>query len=235
MRFTRKSAALGAVAVALCSQGAMAQDNDADALMAMDKDTLRSEIQTRFDAALALSNDPAIQSADNVRYVWANEAKAQCGIALGYLKSSTKDPVSIGKCARAYELMNYVPAAPPPPPPPEAVPQEICENPAIIFFDFDVRTPPAEAAQVIDFVSTNYQRCDWNALEVVGHADRSGSDAYNMGLSQDRAENVAAMLRMENLPGVDISVDYKGESSPRVPTEDGVRELQNRRVEILVR
>ena len=234
MRLARASAAMGSLVVALgAHQGALAQTNDADALMAMDKNTLRGEIQMRFDAALALSNDPAIQAADNVRYIWANEAKAQCGIALGYLKGGTKDPVSIGKCARAYELMNYVPAPPPPPPPPP--PQEICENPAIIFFDFDVRTPPAEAAQVIDFVTSNYQRCEWRNLEVVGHADRSGSDAYNIALSQDRAENVAALLRAENLAGVSISVDYKGESSPRVPTEDGVRELQNRRVEILVR
>lgn len=234
MRFIHKTAAIGALAVALCThQTAFAQDNDADALMALDRGTLKGEIQSRFDAALALSNDPAVESADNIRYVWANEAKAQCGIALGYLKSNTKDPVSIGRCAKAYALMNYVPAEPAPPPPLPA--PELCDTPALIFFDFDVRTPPAEAAQVVDFIAANYERCDWRTLNVVGHADRSGSDAYNVGLSRDRAENVANMLRGKNLTGASITVDYKGESSPRVPTEDGVRELQNRRVEILVR
>lgn len=234
MRFTHKAVAMGALAVSLCAhQAAYAQENDADALLALDKGTLKGEIQSRFDAALALSNDTTVEAADNVRYVWANEAKAQCGIALGYLQSNTKDPVSIGRCAKAYALMNDVPAEPTPPPPPPA--PEICETPALIFFDFDVRTPPVEAAQVIDFIAANYERCEWGALDVVGHADRSGSDAYNVGLSRDRAENVADMLRGKSLTGVNITVDYKGESSPRVPTEDGVRELQNRRVEILVR
>ena len=235
MRFTRTGAALGAVAVALCSQGAMAQDNDAASLMALDKNSLRSEIQMRYDAALSLSRDPAIQAANDTRFVWANEAKAQCGIALGYLKDGIKDPVSVGKCARAYALMNYVPATPAPAPTPTQPVAEICENPAIIFFDFDVRTPPAEASQVVDFVNTNYRRCQWNALQVVGHADRSGSDSYNVDLSRDRAQNVAAMLNAQNMTGIDVSVDFKGETNPRVPTEDGVREPQNRRVEIIVR
>ncbi|WP_427969841.1 OmpA family protein [Altererythrobacter sp.] len=237
MRFTRIGAASVSLVIALSAhQGALAQESDADALMAMDKGALRNEIQTRFDAALAATHDPAVVNADDSRDIWANEAKAQCGIALGYLKSHTKDPTSIGKCVRASQLMqDGTRRIPLQPWAAQEAPPEICDNPAIIFFGFDIRTPPPEAQQVVDFIKTNYQRCNWRNLDVTGHADRSGSDAYNVALSRDRAENVANMLNGADLQGVTVSFDYKGESNPRVPTEDGVREPQNRRVEISVR
>jgi len=236
MRFTKISAASASLVVALAThQGAWAQGSDADALMAMDMSSLKGEIQMRFDAALAATHDVSVVSADDSRHIWASEAKAQCGIALGYLKSSTKDPVSIGKCARAYALMTdgtrrkAINPWDAPPPAPE------CENPALIFFEWNNPAPPqAEAQQVIDFVAGNYQRCNWGSLTVVGHADKSGSNSYNMGLSEARANNVAGMLT-STVPGVSVSVEFKGEEEPRVATEDGVRELQNRRVEIQTR
>lgn len=97
MRLTRVMATGASLVVAMAThQAAMAQSSDADTLMAMDRDTLRGELTMRFDEALAATKNPAIINADDARHVWANEAKAQCGIALGYLKSKTKDPVSIG-------------------------------------------------------------------------------------------------------------------------------------------
>lgn len=236
MRLIRIMATGASLAVGLAAhQAALAQDSDFDRLMGMGVDSLRGEIQMRFDAALALSKDPVIINADNPRHVWANEAKAQCGIALGYLKSSTKDPVSIGKCLKAYEMMQRVPMPPPPPPPPlpPQAPAQ-CGNPALVFFEWDNPAPPAmEAQQVVDFIAEFYRACNWRELTVVGHADKSGSNSYNMKLSQERANNVADMLRPA-VPGATVTVEYRGEEEPRVPTEDGVREPQNRRVEIQV-
>ena len=237
MRFSKLGATCASLVVAVAThQTAMAQNGDADALMAMDTDSLETEIQSRFDDALTASNNSAIVNANDSRYLWAIEAKAQCGIALGYLKSNTKDPVSVGKCVRAHQLMTYVPpVAPPPPPPPPPPPAPVCDAPKLIFFGFDVAEPPAEAQQVIDFVTGNYAQCNWQTLTVVGHADRSGSNAYNDALSQERAANVQTMLVEAGVPATSVSIDFKGENEPRVATEDGVRELQNRRVEIKVR
>ena len=67
---------------------------------------------------------------------------------------------------------------------------------------------------------------------VVGHADRSGSDAYNQKLSLRRGTAVKGALVSEGISGGAISVSGKGESDPMVPTADGVREPQNRRVHI---
>lgn len=237
MRLTKIMATGASLVVAMAThQAALAQSSDFDRLMAMDVGSLRGEIQMRFDAALALSKDAAVINADDPRHVWANEAKAQCGIALGYLKSRTKDPVSIGKCLKAYELMQRVPAPPAPPPPPLPPPPPAqCDNPALIFFEWDNPVPPAtEAQQVVDFIAANRAACNWINLTVIGHADKSGSNSYNMKLSQERANNVADMLRPA-VPSASVTVEFRGEEEPRVPTEDGVRELQNRRVEIKVR
>lgn len=232
----------GAVALVIAAGAlpgvAAAQENaDPGALAAMDVGPLRGEIQSRYDGALAASNDPAIVNANDPRYIWAIEAKAQCGIALGYLKSSTKDETSIRKCGLFYARMQQPPAPPAPPPPPPPPPQpSVCSDttPRIVFFDFDSATPPESANDTIRFVTSNAGVCNWQSVSVVGHADRSGSDAYNMGLSQRRADAVADILAAGGVSRSALAVSAKGESQPRVPTADGVRELQNRRVEITV-
>jgi len=200
-----------------------------------DTDSLRSEIQQHYDAALAMTLDPAIVRANDPRYTWANEAKVQCGIALGYLKSSTHDETSISKCRTAAEMMTRLPAPPPrvavAPPPPPACPQQ---NPGLIFFEWDSAEVPADARQTVEFVSRNAAPCNWRNFTVTGHADKSGGNEYNMGLSQRRADAVAALMTSMGIPAASVHTAARGEEQPRVPTADGVRELQNRRVEITV-
>ena len=72
-------------------------------------------------------------------------------------------------------------------------------------------------------------------IELAGHADRSGTVRYNQALSLRRAEAVAAELIRLGVPRPRITVQGFGESRALVPTADGVREPQNRRVEIVLR
>ena len=242
MRWVKLGATCGALALAMGGHSAaMAQTKaaDFDQLMAMDEGSLEGEIQSRFNDALSASNSHELITGDDPRYLWALEAKAQCGIALGYLKSSTKDPVSIGKCARFHELMRMLP--PPPvvveaPPPQPSLPSQ-CQNDVvgIVFFEFDSAEVPAEATDTVAFARDNYQVCGWRGFDVVGHADRSGSDAYNIALSEERAAAVVAAMTNAGIPANLMNSSAEGESNPRVPTDDGVREPQNRRVEITVR
>jgi outer membrane protein OmpA-like peptidoglycan-associated protein len=69
-------------------------------------------------------------------------------------------------------------------------------------------------------------------LSLVGHADRSGSTEYNDALSLKRAVSVKSALVQEGIAENSITVSGKGEGEPLVPTADGVREPQNRRVHI---
>jgi outer membrane protein OmpA-like peptidoglycan-associated protein len=64
---------------------------------------------------------------------------------------------------------------------------------------------------------------------VVGHADLSGSPAYNVRLSERRAKAVADALVGLGVNQGALQVDWKGESQPAVPTADGVKEPLNRR------
>ena len=67
---------------------------------------------------------------------------------------------------------------------------------------------------------------------LAGHTDRAGSVTYNMGLAERRNASVRDYLTGRGIPDGRISSEAFGESQPRVPTADGVRELQNRRVEV---
>lgn len=243
MRWVRTGAAFGALALAMSGhQAVQAQTTaaDFDQLMAMDEGSLEGEIGSRFNDGLSASNNPELINGDDPRYLWALETKTQCGIALGYLKSSTKDPVSVGKCAKSHELMQMLPPPPAPmvqaPPPREELPPR-CNTDVVglVFFEFDSSEVPSEADQTIIFARDNYQVCGWAGFNVVGHADRSGSDAYNIALSEERAVAVVNAMTSAGVPANLVTSSAEGESNPRVATDDGVREAQNRRVEITVR
>jgi outer membrane protein OmpA-like peptidoglycan-associated protein len=71
-------------------------------------------------------------------------------------------------------------------------------------------------------------------IEVQGHTDNSGTDDYNLGLSERRATAVATYLRNNNIKSSRITTKGFGESAPKYSndTEDG--RSQNRRVEFLI-
>jgi outer membrane protein OmpA-like peptidoglycan-associated protein len=69
-------------------------------------------------------------------------------------------------------------------------------------------------------------------VQVTGYTDLSGSPGYNQRLSERRANNVGNALANLGVARSDMAVSGHGENDPRVPTPPGVREPQNRRVEI---
>ena len=85
---------------------------------------------------------------------------------------------------------------------------------------------------MLDSAVSAYGNCDNVPIMLAGHADRSGSATYNQGLSERRNTSVRGYLTARGIPDGNISSQGFGESQNRVPTADGVRELQNRRVEI---
>ena len=104
--------------------------------------------------------------------------------------------------------------------------------PAIVFFDWDRDDLTNEARNTLNGVAENYRRGGQTQVVLAGHADRSGSDAYNQGLSQRRANRVRDYLITQGVPGGSMTTQAFGEERPRVETADGVREPDNRRVEI---
>lgn len=126
-------------------------------------------------------------------------------------------------------------ASPPPPPAPEPEPApQVEEGPSkfLVFFDFDRSELTASANEVLESFRANFEQHPDASVVATGHADTSGSDRYNMRLSQRRAEAVRAALARMNVPRDRIETRARGEAEPLVATGDGVREPQNRRVEI---
>lgn len=67
---------------------------------------------------------------------------------------------------------------------------------------------------------------------LAGHADRSGNARYNVGLSERRNDSVRSYLSARGIGEGSVSAEAFGEGRPAVATADGVRNDQNRRVEI---
>lgn len=105
----------------------------------------------------------------------------------------------------------------------------------LIFFAWDRPIVDGDAAARLDDVAASFLSQSNVRLELAGHADRSGSAALNVRSGRRRAEAVAAYLADRGVPGAAMRVTSYGEARPLIPTADGVREPQNRRVEILAK
>jgi len=131
----------------------------------------------------------------------------------------------------------FQPAPPPPPstpalPPP---PAPVAARTYLVFFDWDRADLSARARQIVGEAANASTHVQTTRIEVNGYTDFSGTAAYNQRLSVRRAEAVESELVRDGVPASEIAVHGYGESNPLVATAKGVREPQNRRVEIILR
>lgn len=129
------------------------------------------------------------------------------------------------------------PSPPPPPrlstPAPAPVPEPVVRS-YLVFFEFDKSALTPDARRIVETAARTAGNVDVTRIDVTGHTDRSGSARYNMQLSRKRAETVRSELIRNGVAESDIAIYAKGENELLVPTSDGVREAQNRRVEIVI-
>ena len=103
---------------------------------------------------------------------------------------------------------------------------------AEIPFMFDRSDLTSQAAVKLDsFISAIRQRVS-NIISIFGHTDSLGTDPYNDGLSERRANEVRDYLINSGIPGRDISVDGMGERSPIASNDTRNGRAKNRRVVI---
>jgi outer membrane protein OmpA-like peptidoglycan-associated protein len=124
---------------------------------------------------------------------------------------------------------NQPEAAPPPPPPPAAAAPSY-----MVFFDWDRSNLSQQALSTIQQAANAYKTKGNARITATGHTDTSGPEAYNMALSLRRANTVKDALVRNGVPATAIAVIGRGEAGLLVQTADGVREPQNRRVEIVI-
>ena len=156
------------------------------------------------------------------------------GSVIGFVDGNVSPPATYGvdlsfkwgaSSAPAEAPAAYVP---PPVQAPMAAPRSY-----LVFFDFNKSDLTGQAVQIVDQAAANAGPAKVTRLTVTGHTDTVGSDAYNMRLSRRRAESVAARLEKDGIASSEIEIVAKGKRDLLVPTADGVKEPQNRRVQIV--
>jgi len=128
----------------------------------------------------------------------------------------------------AYKFGSPGPAVAPPPPPAPTAPSYM------VFFDWDRSDLSQQALATIQQAAGAFRQKGNARITATGHTDTSGPESYNMALSLRRANSVKDALVRDGVPATAISVVGRGEADPLVPTADGVREPQNRRVVIVL-
>jgi len=83
-------------------------------------------------------------------------------------------------------------------------------------------------------LATSLQRYPETTVLIVGHTDASGTDQYNMGLSQNRAQSAANFLMSRGIDRSRIRTEGRGESEPIASNDNPSGMQQNRRVEIAI-
>ena len=117
--------------------------------------------------------------------------------------------------------------------PPSAAPPPAAPLSYLVFFNFNKSDLTVEAQTIVKTAADNALKAKPTRLTVTGHTDTVGSDAYNMRLSMRRAQSVEKELIRDGVPADEIAIYAKGKRDLLVPTADGVREPQNRRVQIV--
>ena len=133
-----------------------------------------------------------------------------------------------------YQMFTPAPVPPAPAPAPVAAPAPAPAQTYLVFFDWDRYNLTPRATQIIAEAAAASHTQNVTTLNVSGYTDTSGTFKYNMGLSMRRAQAVAGQLVTDGVPQSEIEIHAYGETHLLVPTGPGVREPQNRRVEIVL-
>lgn len=108
----------------------------------------------------------------------------------------------------------------------------LTEMGANMLFDFDKAVLKSEAINQLARVLQTLREQSGLQTQIVGHTDGLGTDAYNLKLSQRRAEAVAAYLVKNDVARQTMKIDGKGKREPVASNETAEGQAQNRRVEL---
>ncbi len=104
---------------------------------------------------------------------------------------------------------------------------------ASVLFDFDRSVlRPAETSK-LDELTDKFKGRAFERVDAVGHADRIGSDPYNLRLSEQRAEAVRAYLVGKGVAAGSIRTEAKGEREALTGDACGKRDPESRKQKLV--
>jgi OOP family OmpA-OmpF porin len=214
---------------------------------------LRPEAKVRWDDR---GNRGAIQG-------WAHDYLLSVGLQFSFGGKVTAAPVAAPAPAPAPPPPEPVAATPPPPPPPPAPvdsdgdgvldPADACpgtprgvavDNTGCprkgsitltgVTFETNSAKLTAESNSVLDAVAADLKKYSRLKVEVQGHTDSMGADAYNLRLSQQRSESVRAYLVAQGVSEAQLVAKGYGETTPVADNATAAGRAENRRVVLAV-
>jgi outer membrane protein OmpA-like peptidoglycan-associated protein len=216
-------------------------------------DTLRLPVATAYAPGLIASSDTCMgarviagQSAGlgiTVARTWQDDncrrlKNARQLNALGYRRAAVallciddevREAMRVaGTPCPGEELVSF---APEPQPEPEPAPPPHWPRYAVLF-DFDSATLKAESDEMLQQMLAVLQADPGANVDIVGHTDWVGTDAYNLGLSQRRAQAVVDWLIAHGIARERLNAVGRGEAEPIAENTTPAGRQQNRRVEI---
>jgi OmpA-OmpF porin, OOP family len=187
----------------------------------------RSRLMAALGSGARDSNPPAAAQAQVAFDCWLHETQE----VDGWLAAGALGEDHFAECHDRFEAAMALLA-----PKPETPVAAVAPNEYLVYFDLDKVDIRPDARAVIDRVLADAaaQGIDRVRISATGHADRSGSEEYNLALSMRRADAVREALIAGGIPAESITLAARGESENAIPTVDGVVEPANRRVEIIL-
>jgi len=103
-----------------------------------------------------------------------------------------------------------------------------------LLFDFDSDVVRSDARTNLRNLAASLDKYPGSELLIVGHTDSVGTDAYNLALSERRAEAAAVYLAAQGVARARLSSRGLGESEPVAPNDSDAGRSRNRRVEVAI-
>jgi OOP family OmpA-OmpF porin len=154
-------------------------------------------VTTAGDHAVVSSDGKCVRSGD-----WTPDKAASPCDAVAHAATPARAPVA---------------EAPQPAPVAEAAPAPVIEKVDLstdVLFEFDSATLKDSGRKKLEDVVQSAQGADVDRVRIVGHADRIGSDQYNLDLSQRRAQAVKEYLAQNGTGSDRVDTEGVGESNP---------------------
>ena len=119
----------------------------------------------------------------------------------------------------------------PAPPPPAPAPKVVREKPIFnhVLFDFDKAVLKPEGKAEADKVVADLKKFDKDTMVIEGHTCDIGTDSYNMGLGQRRADSVKKYMVEQGIAEGRVTTKSFGETKPAVPNDSAEHRKLNRR------
>lgn len=105
----------------------------------------------------------------------------------------------------------------------------------VIYFDFDSSVLTEDSSRVLWEFLRDAEKVNGKYIaNIIGHADRVGTIAYNKKLSKRRTDTIKHYLIKNGIPENIIKISWQGEIDPQVITSNDYKEELNRRVTITI-